>query len=146
MKKSTLAAVAAAALTAAALTGCSVSGSIGTSSEPSSSMVGGMTECTQEALQSSVDEAAKALGADNVFSIDNVSCADGWAVVSGILGPANAPSAGPQGAPTPLIFQQEGQFWIPKEAAAVCGTTDGNNYPADAEIPEALYTEGCLTG
>lgn len=111
-------------------------------------MVGGMTECTLEALQSSVDAAAKALGPENVVSDQTLSCADGWAVVGGIVGPADAPSDGPQGAPTTFIFQQEGQFWIPKDKGAVCGTLDGENYnyPSDAEVPEALYTEGCLSG
>ena len=146
MKRSLLASVAVAALGAAALSGCSFS--IGSSSDSSSegAMVGGMTECTLEALQSSVDEAAKALGPNNVLSDQTLSCADGWAVVGGILGEADAPSDGPQGAPTTFIFQQEGQFWIPKDKAMVCGTINGDAYPSDAEVPEALYTEGCLSG
>jgi len=138
MKKSVLAGACVAALGVAALSGCS--------SNSEEAMVGGMTECTMEAVQSSLDEAAKALGADNVVSDATLSCADGWAVVSGILGAADAPSDGPQGAPTTFIFQQEGQFWIPKEKSAVCGTLNGDAYPADAEVPEALYTEGCLSG
>ena len=144
MKKSALAVAAAAALGIAALSGCSSSGS--SSSEPSASMVGGMTECTQEALQSSVDDAAKALGDGNVLSDQSLSCADGWAVVSGTLGPADAPSDGPQGAPTSFIFEQEGQFWIPKDKASVCGTASGDAYPSDAQVPQALYPAGCLAG
>jgi len=143
MRKSVLAGAAVAVLGLGALAGCSSNGG---ASSSEGSMVGGMTECTLEALQSSVDAAAKALGAENVVSDQTLSCADGWAVVGGIVGPADAPSDGPQGAPTTFIFQQEGQFWIPKDKGAVCGTLDGENYPSDAEVPEALYTEGCLSG
>lgn len=123
----------------AGLAGCS------SSEEPS---VGGMTECTKDALAGSADEAAKALGADNAYSIDTLECADGWAVTGGILGAADAPADGPQGAPTTFIFQAEGQFWIPKTQEQVCGTynaDDPSAVPADAEIPSALYEAGCLT-
>ena len=77
-------------------------------------MVGGMTECTQEILSVEAVTYAESLSPDNTFTTDSVDCADGWAVANGILGPKDAPADGPQGAPTALIFQQEGQFWIPK--------------------------------
>jgi hypothetical protein len=124
----------------AGLAGCS------SSSEPEA--VGGMTECTKEALATPAQDAATALGADNAYTIDTLECADGWAVTSGILGPKDAPADGPQGAPTSFIFQAEGQFWIPKTQEQVCGTYNADTpdaVPADAEIPEALYTAGCLT-
>lgn len=146
MNRSVLGGVAAASVALAALAGCSSSSEPSTAEGSQGAMVGGMTECTLPALQSSVDEAAKALGPENVLSEQTLSCADGWAVVGGILGASDAPSDGPMGAPTTFIFQQEGQFWIPKDKAAVCGTLDGENYPSDAEVPEALYTQGCLSG
>lgn len=124
----------------AGLAGCS------SSSEPEA--VGGMTECTKEALATPAQDAATALGADNAYTIDDLECADGWAVTSGVLGPKDAPADGPQGAPTSFIFQAEGQFWIPKTQEQVCGTYNADApdaVPADAEIPEALYTAGCLT-
>lgn len=125
---------AAAVVAVAGLAGCS------SSSEPEA--VGGMTECTNEALATPAQDAATALGADNVYTIDSLECADGWAVTGGLL----ASSADPEtGAPTSFIFQAEGQFWIPKTQEQVCGTYDADTYPADAEIPEALYTAGCLT-
>jgi hypothetical protein len=86
----------------------------------------------------------ESIDATNTFSLDTLECADGWAVAGGILGPKDAPADGPQGAPAALIFEQEGQFWIPKEAADVCGTYTDGTYPADAEVPEALYPAGCL--
>lgn len=107
-------------------------------------MVGGMTECTQEILSAEAVTYAESLSPDNTFTTDSVDCADGWAVANGILGPKDAPADGPQGAPTALIFQQEGQFWIPKDPATVCGTYSDGTYPSDAEIPEALYS-ACLT-
>lgn len=144
MNRHLTSAAALAAASVVVLAGCS-SGS----STASPSVVGGMTECTKEALQPAVDEAAKAMGADNQMPIDNVQCADGWAVVDGILGPKDAPADGPQGAPTSMIFQAEGQFWIPKDKAVVCGTYDANSpdtVPADAEVPADLYPAGCLAG
>ena len=140
----------AAALAIAGLSACS---SGGTATEATAaaaaSQIGGMTTCDKAALDSSVQAAAVALGADNVFTIDTVECASGWAVVTGILGAADAPADGPQGAPTSLIFEAEGQFWIPKVAADVCGTpwpnTSGTDAPADALIPADLYASACLT-
>ena len=138
---------------ALAIAGLSACSSGGTATEATAaaaaSPIGGMTTCDKAALDSSVQAAAVALGADNVFTIDTVECASGWAVVSGILGAADAPADGPQGAPTSLIFEAEGQFWIPKVAADVCGTpwpnTSGTDAPADALIPADLYASACLT-
>lgn len=138
---------------ALAIAGLSACSSGGTATEATAaaaaSPIGGMTTCDKAGLDSSVQAAAVALGADNVFTIDTVECASGWAVVSGILGAADAPADGPQGAPTSLIFEAEGQFWIPKVAADVCGTpwpnTSGTDAPADALIPADLYASACLT-
>lgn len=142
----------AAALSIAGLGACSSGGTATEATAAASaaaSPIGGMTTCDKAALDSSVQAAAVALGADNVFTIDNVECASGWAVVTGILGAADAPADGPMGAPTSLIFEAEGQFWIPKAVADVCGTpwpnTSGTDAPADALIPADLYASACLT-
>ncbi|MBU6147937.1 MAG: hypothetical protein KGP10_07175 [Actinomycetales bacterium] len=111
-------------------------------------MVGGMTECTEPVLSEAAIGYAESLSPDNTYTLDGLTCADGWAVTTGTLGPKDPPADGPQGAPTSLIFEAEGQFWIPKEQAAVCGTynpDDPTAYPADAIVPEALYEIGCLT-
>ena len=117
------------------------------SSDDSSSeeMVGGMTECTDEIINAEAEKYAESLGDNTAWYPDSVQCADGWAVAYGILGDADAPEDGPLGAPTNIIFQQEGQFWIPKDRADVCGTDEDGSYPSDAEIPEALY-DACLSG
>jgi hypothetical protein len=108
-------------------------------------MVGGMTECTDEIINAEATAYVEQQGPENTWYPDTVQCADGWAVASGIIGLVDPPADGPQGAPANLIFQQEGQFWIPKNAVDVCGTYDGDNYPSDAEIPEALYV-ACTSG
>ena len=142
----------AAALAIAGLSACSSGGTATEATAAASaaaSPIGGMTTCDKAGLDSSVQAAAVALGADNVFTIDTVDCASGWAVVTGILGAADAPADGPMGAPTSLIFEAEGQFWIPKAVADVCGTpwpnTSGTDAPADALIPADLYATACLT-
>jgi hypothetical protein len=107
-------------------------------------MVGGMTECTKDALAQPATNAAQAMGPDNVYAISDLHCADGWAVTGGVL----ANKANPDmGAPTSFVFEQEGQFWIPKDKAKVCGTNPTTTTaPADALIPAALFLPGCAAG
>lgn len=127
-----------------ALAGCSSSDSSAdatTSPSPSTSVIGGMTECTQEAIEPTLKAE---LDPDvTLMSFDDLQCADGWATVGAVIGD------GTKGAPTSYIFEQEGQFWIPKQQADVCGTIDYDKdpvaYPADALVPEALFTAACLT-
>ncbi|MCB0933459.1 MAG: hypothetical protein KDB71_16390 [Mycobacterium sp.] len=109
-----------------------------------SPMVGGMTECTKAALAEPATQAAEAIGADNVYTVDELNCADGWAVTSGLLASKENPQ---MGAPTSFIFEQEGQFWVPKDKAKVCGTNSTTTTPpADAVIPAALFLSGCAAG
>ncbi len=111
------------------LTGCS-------SDSGSGEAVGGMTECTDASMQ----EAVAGVYGDGNFEVSGYKCADGWAYVS------TDPEDGEQAAPQMFIFEAEGQFWIPKDAAAVCGTYEDGTYPADATIPESLYDPACLAG
>lgn len=107
-------------------------------------MVGGMTECTKEALAEPATAAAQALGPNNLYTVDELNCADGWAVTSGLLSSTDNPE---MGAPTSFIFEQQGQFWIPKEKSAVCGTDPVTTTPPpDAEIPADLFMVGCAAG
>ena len=71
------------------------------------------------------------------------SVADGWAVAD-ITAGANEDNA----VGDVMILQAEGQFWIPKDAKAVCGTNyaTATTAPSDAQIPAALFTAGCLAG
>lgn len=143
--------VAAMILSATVLSACS-NGSNSTPSEtstPGPTKVGGMTECTVKAVQPFLTNYVEYVDKANQMPIRELLCANGWAVATGILGPKNAPANGPQGAPTSVILEAEGQFWIVKDKAKVCGTYDSNApdaLPADALVPAALYKSGCLAG
>jgi len=106
--------------------------------------VGGMTSCTKAELAEAATGAAQALGPENVYTIDDLVCADGWAVTAGIL--ANSSDPG-MGAPTSFVFEQEGQFWVLQDKAKVCGTMPtSTTAPSDATIPGALFIPGCAAG
>ncbi|MGD9618612.1 MAG: hypothetical protein AB7G47_12450 [Mycolicibacterium sp.] len=108
------------------------------------SPVGGMTSCTKAELAPAATGAAQALGEDNVYTIDQLMCADGWAVTAGILANKSDPNVG---APTSFVFEQEGQFWILQDKAKVCGTMPTTTTaPVDATIPAELFLSGCAAG
>jgi hypothetical protein len=133
------------AITASTLVACSSSSS--STESASASLVGGTTECTEEIVGQAATEAAQALGADNVFTLESLQCADGWAVASGIVGTGATASDEPQGAPTSFVFEAEGQFWVPQDKSKVCGSDPAATAaPADATIPADLYTAGCASG
>jgi hypothetical protein len=141
-----------ACLAAAGLSACATSStepaapssSVAASSSSTAPMVGGMTECTKDALTQPATNAAQAMGPDNVYAISDLHCADGWAVTGGVLANKSNPD---MGAPTSFVFEQEGQFWIPKDKVKVCGTNPiTTTAPADALIPAALFLPGCAAG
>ena len=143
MRRATTISIALAAL-AAALAGCARDGAQDSAQDSKAPMVGGMTECTREALAEPATRAALALGAGNLYTMEDLTCADGWAVTSGLLASKDNPQ---MGAPTSFVFEQEGQFWIPKDKATVCGTNPTTTTPpADAVIPAALFLAGCAAG
>ena len=137
------------AVAASTLAACSSGSTSSDAASPAAtaSMVGGMTECTEAIVGPAATEAAIALGADNVFTLDNLACSNGWAVASGILGSGSTADDAPEGAPTSFIFQAEGQFWVPQDKSKVCGSDPAaTTAPADATIPADLYTAGCAAG
>jgi hypothetical protein len=88
--------------------------------------------------------AVQAVAKDNLYRIDDVKCADGWAVTGGLWASTTNPD---MGAPTTLVFQQQGTQWVNQDKQKVCGTNASTTpAPADAKIPAALYEFGCLTG
>ena len=109
-------------------------------------MVGGMTECTDKIVNGEAEEYISEMSdGANQWYPDSVACSHGWAVAYGINGAAGQSDGDASGAPANIIFPAEGQFWIPKDPADVCGTYGDGDYPSDAEIPEDLY-EACLSG
>jgi hypothetical protein len=100
--------------------------------------------CTKEGLGDAATAAAKELGKDNLYTIDEVKCADDWAVTSGLLASIQNPN---MGAPTSMVFQQRDGKWSAQEKSVVCGTNAITTPPpSDAKIPSALYEVGCLAG
>jgi hypothetical protein len=128
----------------AALAACGiVFGLTACSSSEEEPMVGGMTECTLPILTETMEALYAEQEDVTLMSVDSLDCADGWAVVGAVIGD------GQMGAPTSFIFQAQGQFWVPYDKAKVCGTynpEEPDAYPSDAEVPEALYLAGCLSG
>lgn len=100
--------------------------------------------CTKADFTDAVAAAVRAVSKDNVYRIDDVKCADGWAVTSGLW----ASTANPDmGAPSTLVFQRHDGRWVGQDKQKVCGThATTTPAPADATIPAALYELGCLTG
>lgn len=118
--------------------------SLSACSSDSEESVDGMTTCDDATITATLEEALAAEGAGNqLFSLDGLECGDGWAVAFPTVGPEESNAI-----TITTIFEAEGQFWIQKNPADVCGTIDMNDpaaYPSDALIPESLYQAGCQT-
>lgn len=134
--------VAFAALTIISLPACSSSDSrapLGTSSATTAA-----AGCAKADFADAATAAVHAVSKDNIYRIDDVTCADGWAVTSGLWSSTANPD---MGAPSTLVFQQRGGQWFSQDKQKVCGTNASTTpAPADATIPAALYELGCLTG
>lgn len=141
---------------AAGLPGCSSSDSTSspsassttttaTSSAPAtSSATASAADCAKTGLADAATKAVQAVAGDNTYKIDDVKCADDWAVTSGLWSSTANPE---MGAPTTLVFQQQAGQWVSQDKQKVCGTNASTTpAPADAKIPAALYEIGCLTG
>ncbi len=132
------------------LAGCSgaPTGATPTTPAASSSLVGGMTTCDAAAL---AEPAAAAVAADSpdmkLGEFYEVECADGWAAaIVDVL--STDPAASGDGFAITLVFQAEGQFWIPKDRTEVCGTpstTDPAARPDDAQVPAQIWPTACNT-
>jgi len=119
-------------------------GTLGACSSDSESMDGGMTTCDEDTISAAVEDGLAAEGnGEKLISLDGLECADGWAVAFPTIGTDETNAI-----TVTLVYEAEGQFWIPKDRTAVCGTYDMDNpeaYPSDALIPESLYLPGCQT-
>jgi hypothetical protein len=63
---------------------------------------------------------------------DSFKCADGWAYAFVNVG------SGEEQYTATLVFEAEGQFWVPKDRAKVC------NAPGD-QVPASIYQDACET-
>ncbi|NQY56300.1 MAG: LytR C-terminal domain-containing protein [Ilumatobacteraceae bacterium] len=120
--------------TLAELTGGSGGGGSGSSGGGGSSTTDGPiggppVQCAETAIRAGLEG-----GSYEIVNINSLDCADGWAV-------AGLEVTSDGGATTQTIteiLEAEGQFWIRKDASAVCGTG-----PDDAEVPASLYPQAC---
>lgn len=111
--------------------------------------VGGMAECTKAALS---DTAEGVISPDEqVGSIAGFGCADGWAYALVTVEPSSEDAAASPGAASSMmmIFEAEGQFWIPRDPMDVCGTlptvASPLVAPADSQVPSFLWSAACWT-
>jgi hypothetical protein len=128
---------AAALISAALLVGCGSSTDASTSADTTAAattstaqMVDGMVACDAASITKAAqgtDDAPIALAEPNSFK-----CADGWAYAFVNVG------SGEEQYTATLVFEAEGQFWVPKDRAKVC------NAPGD-QVPASIYKDACET-
>jgi hypothetical protein len=103
--------------------------------------------CDEGAIQSALD-ASLGDSAESVFAIDDITCADGWAVAFPTVGAAEE-----EAITITAVFRAEGQSWVEVDRFndEICGTYDPNEdvmnpaYPDDAQVPESLWRDACRT-
>jgi hypothetical protein len=135
-------AIALVGLATTSLPGCSSSNSPSTTTTTTTTTAA--ADCTKAGLADAATKAVQAVSADNTYRINTVKCADGWAVTTGLWSSKANPD---MGAPSTLVFQQQGTQWVGQDKQKVCGTNASTTpAPADAKIPAAVYELGCLTG
>lgn len=141
-----LLALAVPAVAALVLVGCSSDDSSDAAASATPSLIGGTTTCDEATITEAATGAAEA-GGEKLVSLDDFQCADGWAVADATVGPTDGSTEGE--VTVTMVFEAEGQFWIPKDRGDVCGTIDSSTatpaYPTDAQVPEAIWPAACLT-
>ncbi len=91
----------------------------------------GMAKCTESEISKAVEQTGSQESGEAVLAdgADNYKCADGWAVAFANVG------TGQEQITTTLVFQAEGQFWVPQDRAKVC--------PEPSDVPKAIYDLAC---
>ncbi len=103
--------------------------------------IGGMVTCTQADFGDVI--AAGLPKGEVLVSVDSFACDSGWAYAFATLGDGKGHDI-----VVTDVFEAEGQFWIPKDRAKVCGTIDMNQpagRPADSQVPAAIWANACNT-
>jgi hypothetical protein len=103
--------------------------------------------CNEVSIQSALD-ASLGDSAESVFAIDDITCADGWAVAFPTVGAVED-----EAVTVTTVFRAEGASWVEMDRynTGICGTDDPNEdpmnpaYPDDAEVPESLWRDACRT-
>ena len=91
----------------------------------------GMAKCTKGEISAAVEKTGSQDSGEAVLApgSDSFKCADGWAVAFANVG------TGQEQVTTTVVFQAEGQFWVPQDRAKVC--------PKPSEVPSAIYDLAC---
>lgn len=124
-------------LAAALLAGCgsSSSGSTADSTAGASTdqmLTTGVAVCDAAAIGKAVDAVGASQKTTAVLNPGGFKCADGWAYAYADLGP------GAEAVTVTLVFEAEGQFWVPKDRTKVC-------MAPGRDVPAAIYTQACQT-
>ncbi len=91
-----------------------------------------MVECDQASIQTAVAATGTEGDPATLTQADSFKCADGWAYAF-----VNSGTGEGQYTQT-VVFEVEGQFWIPKDRQKVC-IAPGN------QVPKAIYEDACNT-
>lgn len=92
----------------------------------------GSAECTKAEITKAVSDLSSSDYADAKLATGggpSYKCADGWAV-----GFVNVGS-GMEQITTTVVWQAEGQFWVPQDRGKVC--------PKPSQVPAAIYNLAC---
>lgn len=103
--------------------------------------------CDEAAIQSALDASLDG-STESVFAIDDITCADGWAVAFPTLGVIES-----EAVTVTAVFRADGQSWVEvdRSGEGICGAYDPNEdvmnpaYPDDAQVPESLWRDACRT-
>jgi len=100
-----------------------------TSTEPM--VTTGMAKCTRSEISDAVEKTSSGDSGQAVLApgADSYKCADGWAVAFANVG------EGQEQVTTTVVFEAEGQFWVPQDRAKVC--------PEPSQVPKAIYDLAC---
>lgn len=108
-------------------------------------VAGDATGCKAGAIS---DAVTTAIAPDDVLiRLDGFACSGAFAYAFATTGPADGNPDGEIG--VTLVLKSDGSTWSVQDRDAVCGTaqiTDGPApYPADAQVPEAIWQNACQT-
>ena len=94
--------------------------------------VGGPSTCDKATISKAVEDTSTKEGPVTLATDTSFQCADGWAYAFVNVGTGESQYT------ATLVFEAEGQFWIPKDRQKVC-KSPGN------EVPAAIYQDACNT-
>jgi len=103
-----------------------------TASTDTGQKVGGASTCDYATISKAVEDTSTKEGPVTLATSTSFKCADGWAYAF-----VNVGTGADQYTAT-LVFEAEGQFWIPKDRETVC-KSPGN------QVPAAIYQDACNT-